>query len=170
MAFVDRYIVFRYKWYLSLLLFPLPPPPPPPDKLIGTVVKKNGQTLEDKVDVQAAVEFSFGRERIDFTKIICTLPGSGGFVYDGHLPNLGENSIVYSPFVKSVLHWNFKRGELRQFYFISYVSKYLYIIQGGPQSIKHLRSAISKTSSTNVIDIFRNNLPSKMTRSSSING
>ena len=57
---------------------------------------RHGQTLEDKVNVRAAVEFSSGRERVDFTKIFCTLPGSGGFVYAGHLPNLGENSNVFS--------------------------------------------------------------------------
>eukprot|EP00057_Strongylocentrotus_purpuratus_P015375 XP_011669849.1 PREDICTED: E3 ubiquitin-protein ligase MIB2-like [Strongylocentrotus purpuratus] len=59
------------------------------DKLLGTVVK-HGQALEDEVNVQAAVEVSSGRERVDFTKIFCTLPGSGGYVFDGHLPNLGD--------------------------------------------------------------------------------
>eukprot|EP00057_Strongylocentrotus_purpuratus_P015389 XP_011669863.1 PREDICTED: E3 ubiquitin-protein ligase MIB2-like [Strongylocentrotus purpuratus] len=59
------------------------------DKLLGTVVR-HGQTLEDKVNVRAAVEFSSKREGVDFTKIFCTLPGSGGYVYEGHLPNLGD--------------------------------------------------------------------------------
>eukprot|EP00057_Strongylocentrotus_purpuratus_P004968 XP_003729875.2 PREDICTED: E3 ubiquitin-protein ligase MIB2 isoform X3 [Strongylocentrotus purpuratus] len=59
------------------------------DKLLGTVVR-HGQTLEDKVNVRAAVEFSSGRERVDLIKMLCTLPGSGGFVYAGHLPNLGD--------------------------------------------------------------------------------
>eukprot|EP00057_Strongylocentrotus_purpuratus_P023091 XP_011677565.1 PREDICTED: E3 ubiquitin-protein ligase MIB2-like [Strongylocentrotus purpuratus] len=59
------------------------------DKLLGTVVR-HGQTLEDKVNVRAAVEFSSGRERVDLNKIFCTLPGSGGFVYAGHLANLGD--------------------------------------------------------------------------------
>eukprot|EP00057_Strongylocentrotus_purpuratus_P035273 XP_798393.2 PREDICTED: E3 ubiquitin-protein ligase MIB2-like [Strongylocentrotus purpuratus] len=59
------------------------------DELLGTVVN-DGQTLEDKVNVRAAVEFSSGLERVAVTNIICKLPGSGGNLYDGHLPNLGD--------------------------------------------------------------------------------
>ncbi|XP_030851770.1 E3 ubiquitin-protein ligase MIB2-like [Strongylocentrotus purpuratus] len=64
-----------------------------PDKLLGTVVR-HGQTLEDKANGRAAVEFSSRRERVDFIKILCTLPGSGGFLYAGHLPNLGDLELV----------------------------------------------------------------------------
>ena len=65
-------------------------------------------------------------------------------------------ALFFLIFFNTVLRWEFHRGELRQFYFISYVSMFLkkYKIQGGPHSMEHLRSAIPKTSSTDVIDFF----------------
>ncbi|XP_030835711.1 E3 ubiquitin-protein ligase MIB2 isoform X2 [Strongylocentrotus purpuratus] len=67
------------------------------DKQLGRVVK-TGQTPEQNIGVQAVVDllcrFTSCTERVDFTEIICTLPGSGGHVYDGHLPNLGELETV----------------------------------------------------------------------------
>ena len=60
------------------------------DTLLGKVVRHR-QTPEESVKVQAMVEFSSTSEGINFTKISCTLPGSGGKIYDGHLPLLGEN-------------------------------------------------------------------------------
>ncbi|XP_030835712.1 E3 ubiquitin-protein ligase MIB2 isoform X1 [Strongylocentrotus purpuratus] len=62
-------------------------------KQLGRVVK-TGQTPEQSIGVQAVVDFSCTLESVDFTEIICTLPGSGGHVYDGHLPNLGELETV----------------------------------------------------------------------------
>ncbi|XP_063969456.1 E3 ubiquitin-protein ligase MIB2-like [Lytechinus pictus] len=62
-------------------------------KVLGTVVKRE-QTSEERVNVQIAVAFSSSPDWIDIIKIFCTLSGSGGQVYDGHLPNLGDLEAV----------------------------------------------------------------------------